>query len=213
MTYNPDGTVASVVQPDGQTTTPAYTTDVTPAMGGGVTPVGLPRTTVDAVGNTTTFDYDSKGNLTRAMQPGGRSRRLRLRPAGPGHDDEADLRHVPRRCRSRGPAMTPPAGGVHRGPARRRPDRHAHPHARRQHHLRCQRQRHPGVGDRKQGWDPAWVTTATLHDADRVLDTTPTQADAEPPRIDAEARTSPQDLYQGTDGGAPLHGAGPRSRP
>jgi RHS repeat-associated protein len=60
-------TPATADFPAGVTTTSTYTTGAEAAIGGGTMPAGLLRTDVDGRGATTTYSYDSKGDLRRLV--------------------------------------------------------------------------------------------------------------------------------------------------
>jgi RHS repeat-associated protein len=70
-TYNTDGTRATVLRPDGQVSRWTYTKAGDVGTDGLLVPVGLVRTAIDGAGNTTSYDYDAKGNLTRVTNPAG----------------------------------------------------------------------------------------------------------------------------------------------
>ncbi len=64
-------TPATAQQPSGTTRTWSYTTGAELAIGGGVTPKGLLKTETDARGATTTYGYDSAGNLRDTLDRSG----------------------------------------------------------------------------------------------------------------------------------------------
>ncbi|MDG4832086.1 LamG domain-containing protein [Solwaraspora sp. WMMD1047] len=77
LTYDTAGNRTSMVtppvpgHPNGRTTTMTYTTASTPAVGGGVTPPGLPMTTTSARGSLQRTDYNAAGDAVRVTDPAG----------------------------------------------------------------------------------------------------------------------------------------------
>ncbi|WP_432841102.1 LamG-like jellyroll fold domain-containing protein [Dactylosporangium sp. CA-092794] len=57
--------------PNGRTTTIAYTTATTAAVGGGVTPAGLPTTTTSPGGGVQRTEYNAAGDAVRVTDPAG----------------------------------------------------------------------------------------------------------------------------------------------
>ncbi|MGC4894196.1 LamG-like jellyroll fold domain-containing protein [Micromonospora sp. DT31] len=57
--------------PAGKTTTVTYTTAATPAVGGGVTPAGLPLVTTSTGGTTQTNEYNAAGDVVRMTDGSG----------------------------------------------------------------------------------------------------------------------------------------------
>jgi RHS repeat-associated protein len=57
--------------PAGRTTTMTYTTAATPAVGGGITPAGLPLSTRSAGGAEQRTDYNAAGDTVRVTDPAG----------------------------------------------------------------------------------------------------------------------------------------------
>lgn len=64
-------TPATAQQPTGTTQSWSYTNGTEPAIGGGLTPVRLLKSEVDANGGVTTYRYDVQGNLREVTDPSG----------------------------------------------------------------------------------------------------------------------------------------------
>lgn len=69
--YNTSGALLTQTAPDGGTSTNTYTTGVEPAVGGGNTPAGLPKTTTDPRGKITRYQYYKNGDLAWVTDPSG----------------------------------------------------------------------------------------------------------------------------------------------
>ncbi|MCX3058378.1 LamG-like jellyroll fold domain-containing protein [Streptomyces beihaiensis] len=70
-TYSANGDLLTTKDADGDTTTRTYTTGSETAAGGGTEPAGLLASTQDANGKTTSYAYDSAGDLARVTAPSG----------------------------------------------------------------------------------------------------------------------------------------------
>ncbi|MFI6910043.1 LamG-like jellyroll fold domain-containing protein [Nonomuraea sp. NPDC050394] len=64
-------TPATTDFPQGRSTTVAYTDGTEPAVGGGITPAGLPKTMTDPRGNSWSYRYNSAGDLGEQTDPEG----------------------------------------------------------------------------------------------------------------------------------------------
>ncbi|BCL12610.1 LamG-like jellyroll fold domain-containing protein [Micromonospora sagamiensis] len=77
FTYDTAGNRTSMISPpvpdhpNGRTTTMTYTTATTAAVGGGVTPPGLPLTTTSPRGSQQRTDYNAAGDAVRVTDPAG----------------------------------------------------------------------------------------------------------------------------------------------
>lgn len=69
--YTTRGQLETQTTPDGAVVRHAYTTDSTPAFGGGNTPAGLVRTTTDPRGAVTRYAYFRNGDLAEITSPAG----------------------------------------------------------------------------------------------------------------------------------------------
>ncbi|MFB8183276.1 LamG-like jellyroll fold domain-containing protein [Streptomyces sp. NPDC055966] len=70
-TYSTAGDPLTTTDPDGHVTTSTYTAGTESAIGGGTEPAGLRATSKDPRGETTTYAYDSAGDLAQVTSPSG----------------------------------------------------------------------------------------------------------------------------------------------